>query len=223
MNADAKRKLIRQYEVTDASVHDNQKFDLVDKAHRSSHYRHGYMKDAEKWIVEVRRIFREENVHYTVDDAGGVHFQYDEQFAKDRAAAIESLHADRYANALDAFNGAMSALSNAPPDGKSAVRGVFAAAENVFKLITSNTRLGSKEADDLRPIIEKLYATDANARRSASKMLASLKGWVDAAHFYRHEPGTEEVAKPPLPLAIYLISTGGSHLRWLAELDGTHS
>ena len=27
MNADAKRKLIRQYEVTDASVHDSQKFD----------------------------------------------------------------------------------------------------------------------------------------------------------------------------------------------------
>ena len=51
-------------------------------------------------------------------------------------------------------------------------------------------------------------------------MLASLKDWVDAAHFYRHEPGTEEVAQPPLPLAVYLVSIGASHLRWLAELDG---
>jgi hypothetical protein len=29
-------------------------------------------------------------------------------------------------------------------------------------------------------------------------MLASLKDWVDAAHFYRHEEGTaDEVAQPP--------------------------
>src|ERR1700757_1696046 len=52
----------------------------------------------------------------------------------------------------------------------------------------------------------------------ARKMLSSLKDWVDAAHFYRHEPGTEDVAQPPLPLALYLVSTGASHLRWLGEL-----
>ena len=37
MNADAKHKLIRQYEVTDASVHDSRKFDgLVNKANTSA-------------------------------------------------------------------------------------------------------------------------------------------------------------------------------------------
>jgi hypothetical protein len=96
---------------------------------------------------------------------------------------------------------------------------VFLAAENVFKLITSKDRLGAKEADDLGPIIDKLYATDDTARNCARKMRASFKDWVDAAHFYRHEPGTEDVAQPPLPLAVYLVSTGATHLRWLAELD----
>jgi hypothetical protein len=192
-------------------------FDLVTVGYRflveNSHEGYGY------WCDEVRRIFQEENVHYTVDDEGGVHFQPDEQFAKDRAATIANLQGNRYANARHAFEGAMQAFSKAPPDGKYAVRGVFSAAENVFKLITSKDRLGAKEADDLGPIIDKLYATDDTARNSARKMLASLKDWVDAAHFYRHEPGTEDVAQPPLALAVYLVSTGASHLRWLAELD----
>ena len=27
------------------------------------------------------------------------------------------------------------------------------------------------------------------------------------------------LAQPPLPLAVYLVSAGAAHLRWLAELD----
>jgi len=50
-------------------------------------------------------------------------------------------------------------------------------------------------------------------------MLASFKDWVDAAHFYRHEEGSEEPAQPPLQLAIYIVATGTAHLRWLAVLD----
>jgi hypothetical protein len=29
----------------------------------------------------------------------------------------------------------------------------------------------------------------------------------------------DKIAQPPLHLAIYLVSTGAAHLRWLAELD----
>lgn len=174
---------------------------------------------AAKWLSEVQEILREENIHYTVDDQGGVHPFVDQEFAFNRASTIAHLQVNRYANALDAFKGGMDALAQAPPDGKAAIRGVFSAAENVFKLITSKDRLGAKEADDLGPIIDKLYAADATARNSAKKMLSSLKDWVDAAHFYRHEPATQDVAQPPLSLAVYLVSTGASHLRWLAELD----
>lgn len=196
---------------------------LVEQARGDAYGQYRSRNHAQDWVTEVGRIFREENVHYTVDTAGGVHFQIDDQFARARTATIAGLQADRYGNARHAFNGAMEALSKAPPDGKNAVRGAFSAAENVFKLITSKDRLGAREADDLGPIIDKIYATDDTARNSAKKMLASLKGWVDAAHFYRHEPGTEEVAQPPLPLAIYLVSTGASHIRWLAELDAANA
>jgi hypothetical protein len=192
---------------------------LVQQAQADAYARFHHRNFAQEWITEVRRIFQEENVHYTVDSAGGVHFQFDEQFAKDRRATIATLQGERYTNARHAFDGAMEAFAKAPPDGKNALRGVFSAAENVFKLITSKNRLGAKEADELGPIIEKLYAADDTARNSAKRMLVSLKDWVDAAHFYRHEPGKEGVAQPPLSLAVYLVSTGASHLRWLAELD----
>jgi hypothetical protein len=176
---------------------------LVERTQREPYARYRTGSEAQEFLAEVRRIFQEENVHYTVDMSGGVHFQFDEQFSKERVATIGSLQSDRYANARHSFESAMEALSKVPPDGKNAVRSVFAAAENVFKLIISKDRLGAKETDNLIPIIDKLYAADSNARNSAKKMLASLKDWVDAAHFYRHESASQEVAQRPLPLAIY--------------------
>jgi len=59
-------------------------------------------------------------------------------------------------------------------------------------IITTMDRFGSEEGDDLGPTIDNLYAADDTARYSARKMLASLKDWVDAAHFYHHEPGTDD-------------------------------
>jgi hypothetical protein len=52
-------------------------------------------------------------------------------------------------------------------------------------------------------------------------MLNAFKEWIDTAHFYRHEPGKEDVAQPPLTLAVYVCGVGASHLRWLAELDAS--
>jgi hypothetical protein len=49
-------------------------------------------------------------------------------------------------------------------------------------------------------------------------MVASFSEWVDGAHPYRHEHG-EEVAQPPLELAVNLLSLGITNVRWLAELD----
>jgi hypothetical protein len=175
-----------------------------------------------RWVQEVRKIFAEENVHYTIDNHGGVHFQFDEEFARNRAAAIGALQNSRYANALHAFEGAMAALAKAPPDGKGAIRGVFSAAESIFKLILPNVpRLGAAELDGLAPLLQKVYADDDTAKSASAKMLSAIKDWVNGAHFYRHEPGTEEVAQPPLRLAVYIVSTGASHLRWLAELDAS--
>lgn len=182
----------------------------------------GVHKDAPaRWLSEIGRILAEENVHYRVDDQGGIHFHFDEEFARNRASTIGVLQAARYANSLHAFEEGMAMLAGVPPNGKGAIRAVFAATEAVFKLILpAAPRLGAAELGGLEPVLQRLYPSGNTARRSSLKMLSSFKDWVDAAHFYRHEQGApDEVAQPPLNLAVYLVSSGASHLRWLAELD----
>jgi hypothetical protein len=173
-----------------------------------------------QWIDEVRRIFEEENFGYTIDDKGGVHYRLDEEFARARSATIAALGATRYANVLDSFERGMTALAGAPPDGKNGIRLTFAAVEGLFRLIIPPAqRLGAAELDGMVPLINRVYAADPTALRSSNKMINSMKDWTDAAHFYRHEQGAQEIAQPPLGLAIYLISSGASHLRWLSEID----
>jgi hypothetical protein len=172
-----------------------------------------------EWIEAVDRIFREENVHYRVEPEGGVRFHIDDAFARARASAIAAMAQSRYANALAEFEKGMAALATVPPDGKGAIRGVFGAAEGLFRLITSAARLGGTELAALSPILQKQYVQQETALRASSKMLASFKDWVEAAHFYRHEEGAEEPAQPPLSVALHIVGTGISHLRWLAELD----
>jgi hypothetical protein len=176
---------------------------------------------ANQWITEASRIFLEENVRYKIDSSGGVHFSIDEEFERARGASIAALQGPRYSNVLNAFEQAYTELTAVPPDGKGAIRAAFSAAEGLFRLMfPSSPRLTAGEIDKhLGPYLQSAFATDATALGATSKLLASFKDWVDSAHFYRHEPGKEEIAQPPLTLAINLVSLGASYIRWLAEMD----
>ena len=114
----------------------------------------------------------------------------------------------------------MTALGEAPPDGKRAIRAVFSSAEGLFRLMFPNSpRLTAGEVQKHEPLLQQLHAKDQKAKGAASKLLHSFKGWIDAAHFYRHEAGQEEPAQPPLTLTVQMVSVGASFVRWLAELD----
>jgi hypothetical protein len=129
------------------------------------------------WVASVTRIFREENVHYDVDPlGGGVRFYIDEDFASSRASAVAAMSAPRYANAREEFEKGMAALARSPPDGKTAIRNVFAAAEGVFRLLVpSAPRLAASELSALTPLMQHLYASDKTALRALSKMLTSFR------------------------------------------------
>ncbi len=180
------------------------------------------MDAPKRWCAEVQRIFKEENVHYRVDERGGVHFRFDVEFEQNRATTIASLQGARYRAALTAFEGGMAALTKAPPDGKAAIRGTFAAAEGLFRLMFEKSpRLTASEAQKLEPLLQRVHAQDNVAMGAASKLLNAFKDWIDAAHFYRHEPGQQDPVQPPLMLAVQMVSVGASFIRWLAELDAT--
>lgn len=172
--------------------------------------------------IRVRlRVFEQENVSYRVDRQGGVHFVQDEEFTRNAQATIAGLGKERYANSLDRFESAMKAISKPVPDGKTGIRNVFEAAEGLFRLMfVKAPRLTVDQAAQLEPLLRKRYSADATASGAASKMLASFKDWIEACHFYRHEPGKPEIHQPPIELAIHLISVGAAFIRLLIELDG---
>jgi hypothetical protein len=111
-----------------------------------------------KFLQTVRRIFSEQDVHYTIDDLGGGHFLADKEFAHNRAATIAALTGTRYANSLDSFESAMGTFSEAPPDGKGAIRSTFAAVEGPFRLMfPESPRLTTTGADKLMPLLQGAY------------------------------------------------------------------
>jgi hypothetical protein len=175
----------------------------------------------DKLIGETARIFREENVSYRIDALGGVHLSIDVEFEANRQVTIATLTGSRYANVLDSIEKAHSRLTEIPPNGKGSIRAVFASAEGLFKLMFPKERRLTAPAvrRQLLPVVQRIYAGDPPALTSASKMVASFSEWVDGAHPYRHEHGGEEVAQPPLELAVNLLSLGITNVRWLAELD----
>ena len=115
----------------------------------------------------------------------------------------------------------MAALAKASSDGKTAIRSTFGAAEALFKLMfPKSPRLTASDAQSkLEPLLQRAYGTDSVAKRAAMKLTAAFVDWIDAAHFYRHEPGHEGPTQPPLALTVDMVSVGASFIRWLAELD----
>lgn len=174
-----------------------------------------------KFISEANRIFAEENLRYEIDSGGGAHFKVDAEFAANTHAAIGALSSARYANAREQFELAMAALSAAEIDGKQGIRGVFNAAECVFKLMYDRPRLAAGDVtQSLKPTVQQLFSSDPTALKAANKSVEAFADWVDACHNYRHEQGVEEPLQPPLSLAVQLISVGSGFLRWLIDIDG---
>jgi hypothetical protein len=172
------------------------------------------------WRDVVRQIFAEEHLAYEIDDAGGVHPAVDRAFQGNRAFAVTALQSHRYQNVRDLFEGASTNLTAARPNYKRAWQATFSALEGLFGLMFPHVRLSVNELERcLRPVVERAYEGDATAQKTAHRMLAGFREWVEASHNYRHQPGAEEPAQPPADIAILAISHGTSLLRWLATLD----
>jgi hypothetical protein len=173
------------------------------------------------FIGSVSRVLREEQVSYRVDDEGGVHYAVDQEFEYGRIATITALNNARYNGVRSIFEEAFAALDGEVPDGKEAIRKGFFATESLFRLMFPKAhQLGTGELQPyLTPLVDKIYAGQKPAQSVAQKRVAAFKAWIEAAHFYRHEPGAEEQAQPPIEIAIHMLADAGAHMRWLAFLD----
>lgn len=172
------------------------------------------------FINEVRRIFIERSLRYTIDDTGTVHPLVDESFEMARRSAVSTLSGEEYEAARTYIERVDADLTAEPPDGAAAIRNVFLAAENVFRQIDPGAR--NLNAKDMRKSISKLvaqvYNADGPEKTSARILVESFASWIDAAHFYRHEQNQTTPLNPPVEHYVALVSVGFSHVRWLAAL-----
>ena len=172
------------------------------------------------FILQVNRIFQEENIAFTVDDEGGVHPVIDGAYAITKQAAILGMNNPRYALSLSRVNEVDTALMASPVNYIQAIRYIFGANENLFKLMFNTPRLDKRSAiSKIESEINRIYAGSPTMQRSSFQILQSFGAWVDAAHHYRHEEGAEEPRQPDEELAIVLISEGLSFVRWLVGID----
>lgn len=176
---------------------------------------------AEDWKNFVERVFLEENLGYRLDEECGVHYFVDEEFERNRISALSCLAEVKYAAVRAEFEKAHSKLDLDPAQTKEAVRAIFESLEILSKLIFEDIpRLNSFVVQSkIKPLAQEFYKGDSTAIKAAEKMLDSLCDWIEACHLYRHGQKVEEPNDPPLGLAVELVSTGASYLRWLVELS----
>ena len=172
------------------------------------------------FLQEAQRIFREENLAYEIDEAGGIHPLIDTVFSAAIDSAIVGLDDPRYTASLECVSRIDHFLLKDPQDYIGAIRSVFGACENTFKLMYQVPRLDSKSAgENISRDQQSLYEGHPSMQGAGAKVLESFKDWINAAHFYRHEQGVEEPSQPAPELGILLVSQGLSFVRWLAALD----
>ncbi len=183
--------------------------------HRNANVQEGF-------LGSIQRIFDETNVGYQLDEKGGVHPKFDEEFERVRVSTIRHIGAPEFEAVRQFVEAAEQAMLANPLDGKAAIRSTFDAVENLYKQMFPKTPQLNKAniQNNLKQLIERLYDGDANrnARRSSLKQVEALIDWVDGAHQYRHAPGTPEPSLPPEGLAILCVPQGFAYVRWLAEL-----
>lgn len=183
----------------------------------------GYNTRAEGWLRFVQRVIAEENLGYRVDEKAGVHYFVDEEFERNRTATIQCLANPKYAAVASEFESAYQKLDEDPADTKGAIRAVFEGLETFAKLMVDKTKIARlNEAaveKHLKPIAQRAYSGDPVALNAANQLLSGLSDWVNAAHQYRHGQKTQEPTVAPLGLAVAMVSSGATYIRWLVELD----
>jgi hypothetical protein len=98
---------------------------------------------------------------------------------------------------------------------------VFEALEIATKLLDGRAaRLGATEVERyLKPHCLGRFADGSTERGAANLFLSSMADWVNALQAYRHGQAVEEPNPPPLDLAIALLSSGATYLRFLIEVS----
>lgn len=180
--------------------------------------RHFYGRN--KWRDWVDRVLKEENIGYWVDEACGIHYLVDQEFEHNRFCTLKYLNRTEYTGIRDAFTSAYHYFDCDEPDTKAAVRSMFESLEILAKLLTDCHRLNkSVVKDKLKKRAEEAYRNEPTVLKVIPSIFNSFAEWVDSIQVYRHGQNEPEPVNPPIEIAVLVLSSGASYLRWLLEID----
>lgn len=175
---------------------------------------------ADEWCEFVARSMREENLGYSMDSHGGVHFLVDEEFERNRISALRAADGARYNGVRKAFAEAHSHLDSQPPDTKASVRSMFEALEILARLMEPGSqRLNRQLVLDKLKVSATWLNADAIEVKALEKVFDGFADWVDAMHMYRHGQAVQEPVAPSIEFAVYALSSGAAMLRLLLGVD----
>lgn len=163
-------------------------------------------------IPEIQRIFLECNVSYRIDPDGKIHPFIDNAFERLRVDTIRILETSSLLAAKEYLISAEENLLSSPVNWRDAIVQVFNAAENIFKQNYKTDRLSSRGVHN--HIKQRL--TDHTYKDAEDKYCETFSNWIDCAHHFRHETGSEVIHQPEDSLGISIVSSGFGYVRWLA-------
>jgi hypothetical protein len=176
-------------------------------------------KRGEFVLKGARQIIAEEQLHYRIDDLGGVHYLVDEEFTRVSDAALAGLGDPRFAAAKHALDEALANLGPTRQSGKALIRGVFEAVESAFLVVINQpkvNRLNGQAIDTyLKPILMARYANYGDAEDKVNRAMEVFKAWVTSAHPFRHGAPLDQIHEAPLDLAVMTATQGMGFLRYL--------
>lgn len=174
----------------------------------------------EQWKSFVTRVLSEENLGYKLDSKCGVHYFVDEEFERNRFSTLSILDDPKYNATKAAYEDAYRHMDNNPMDTKAAVRSMFESIEILVRQMVETKNLNKWVVENtLKEKCLSLYEEDETALNVTSRLFDGFASWVDALHNYRHGQASEEPVAPSEGIAIYVLSSGSSFLRWLAEIN----
>lgn len=165
----------------------------------------------------MTRVFCEQAMAYRIDEKGGIHPFVDVAFSSEFNAVSTLLSQASYGSARSSLEQAESALISSRYDGRAAIRHSFDALENIYKQIfPKETQLKSTGlSENLGPLIVKHTLAKQPETRATTKILESMKDWIDSGHFYRHDSGDTEQQMPTQELAIQYVALAVCFARWI--------
>lgn len=192
---------------------------LLERAYRAMF---GTLHNPPSLLTQIREIIAEEDLHYRVDELGGVHFLVDEEFTYLAESTIAALSSPRLTAARVALESGLRCLGVTARSGKGLIRGVFEAVESASLVAAgapNANRLNKQLIDNhIKPLLLKRYGGFPDATDKVTRMTAAFDAWVHEAHPYRHGAPFDQVHEAPLELALVSGTTGMGYLRLMAAL-----